>query len=97
MFLDPEGLRSSNTIGEMLLSSLNKVGGTRSYAREGEGSESRSRRGENREKCWRMNKLATLYKCNSNCGENDDGVNSGCIVVGVRGSLMGIRIANKRN
>jgi hypothetical protein len=23
--------------------------------------------------------------------------NSGCIVVGVRGSLMGIRIANKRN
>jgi hypothetical protein len=32
-----------------------------------------------------------------NCGENVDGENSSCIVVGVRGSLMGIRIANKRN
>jgi hypothetical protein len=35
MFLDPESLGSSNTEGEMLLSSLNKVGGTRSYARRG--------------------------------------------------------------
>jgi hypothetical protein len=45
---------------------------------EGEGSERRAwRRSEKREKFRRIKKLATLYKCNFNCGGNDDGVNSG--------------------
>ncbi len=93
-------MRSSNTIGEMLLSSLNKVGGTRSYARRGgrlgkevgdEASRELVKVPANRQK------LATLYKCISIAGKMMMVKNSGCIVVGVRGSLMGIRIANKRN
>jgi hypothetical protein len=42
MFLVPEDLRWSNTKWEMLLSSLNKVGGTRSYARGGPGSDKKA-------------------------------------------------------
>ena len=77
----------------MLLSSLNKVGGTKSNARNGGrlkkvvGKKVTREVGERTKRQWYIN----VFRRRKITVEN-----SRCVVVRVRGSLVGIRIANKR-